>query len=69
MACREVGVPMARIFTELKPPDDVTGLLLGYRFHPFSQEAIIALYRELGPILLVEAETLVFNLLLGEQAG
>ena len=24
--CGEVGVPMVRILTELKPPDDITGL-------------------------------------------
>ena len=36
-SCGEVGVPMARILTELKPPEDVTGLLLGYHFHTFRQ--------------------------------
>ena len=35
--CGEVGVPVARTLTELKPPDDVTGLLLGYCFHNFRQ--------------------------------
>ena len=35
--CGKVGVPMARILTELKLPDDVTGLLLGYQFHTFRQ--------------------------------
>ena len=55
--------------TELKPHDDVTGLLLGYHFHTFRQKGIIELYRELGPVLWAEAETLVLDLPLGEQAG
>ena len=47
---------MARILNELKPLYDVTGLLLGYCFLNFRQEAIVALSRELGPLLWVEAE-------------
>lgn len=35
--CEEVGVPMGRILTELKPPSDVPGLLLGFRFNTFRQ--------------------------------
>lgn len=33
--CGEVGIPMARILTELELLDDVTGLLPGYCFHTF----------------------------------
>ena len=53
---------MARILTELKPPDDVTGILLGYRFHTFRHWVIIALYKGLDPLLWAEAETLVLDL-------
>lgn len=35
--CEEVGVTMARIFTEIKPHNDITGLMLGYRVHKHRQ--------------------------------
>ena len=60
---------MARILTELKPPDDVTGLLLGYHFHTFRQLAIIVLHRELSPVLCTEAEMLVLDLPLENKLG
>ena len=70
MECGEVGVPMARILTELKPPDDVTGLLLGYLPLPhLRQWAIIVLYKGFGPLFWVESETLVLDLPPENKAG
>ena len=69
MECGEVGVPMGRILTELKPPDDELKLACCWAATSTTLgNELIALYRELGTVLWVGAEMLVLHLPPGKQA-